>query len=117
MAIDGSDKMLAVGFCEPATLALIDAASGALLARVENCNDADDLFFDDRRQRIYESCGEGVVDVYELTGGRLARLARLPTSSGSRTSLFVPELDHLFAAERAPSPGAEARILVFRPTP
>ncbi|MGH7736169.1 MAG: hypothetical protein ACREOE_21345, partial [Gemmatimonadales bacterium] len=108
---------LAVGFRNPPTLALIESASGTLLARVESCSDADDLFFGDRRQRIYETCGQGVIDVYEWTGGRLARLARVPTSSGSRTSLFVPELDRLFVAERAAWPGGGANILIFRPMP
>jgi len=44
-------------------------------------------------------------------------LARIPTQSGARTSLFVPELDRLFVAARAGLLGSNAGILVFRPTP
>lgn len=42
------------------------------------------------------------------------RLARVPTSSGARTSLFVPELDRLFVTTRATSDSGAA-VLVFRP--
>jgi len=44
-------------------------------------------------------------------------LARLPTRSGARTSLFVPESDRLFVAARARRLGSGAAILVFRPEP
>jgi hypothetical protein len=44
------------------------------------------------------------------------RLARVPTVSGARTSLFVPELDRLFVAVRAGS-NEPAAIWVFRPIP
>ena len=44
-------------------------------------------------------------------------LARIETSSGARTSLFVPELDRLYIAARAGLVGSDAAILVFRPVP
>jgi hypothetical protein len=37
------------------------------------------------------------------------------TTSGARTSQFVPELDRLFVAERAGLLGSTAAILVLRP--
>jgi hypothetical protein len=65
------------------------------------CGDADDVFVDPKRHRVYVSCGEGVVDVFEQQGDDFWRLARIPTVSGARTSLFAPELDRLFVAVRA----------------
>ena len=103
-------------FRGPPLLVLFDAATGADRASIGTCGDADDVFFDERRQRIYVSCGEGMVDVLAPSGGKLQRVAQMPTSSGARTSLFVPELDRLYVAARA-SPGGEARILVYRPMP
>jgi hypothetical protein len=44
-------------------------------------------------------------------------MARVPTFSGARTSLFVPEMDRLFVAARAGLLGKDAAILVFRPRP
>ena len=67
----------------------------------------------------HASCGEGVVDVLQQELGGYRRVARIKTSSGARTSLFVPELDLLFVAARAGffGLGSEAAVLVFLPQP
>jgi hypothetical protein len=57
-----------------------------------------------------------VVDVFAAEEAGYRRLARVPTVSGARTSLFVPEFDRLFVAVRASS-GERAAIWVFRPAP
>jgi DNA-binding beta-propeller fold protein YncE len=116
MALDESGSTLASVFRKPARLALFDLASGSRRQDLATCEDADDVFFDDRRQRIYVSCGAGVIDVLERRDGHYGQLARIDTSPGARTSLFVPELDRLFVAARAGADGQGARILVFRPT-
>jgi hypothetical protein len=93
-----------------------NSATGKREASVETCRDADDVFFDARRHRLYVSCGEGVIDVLGPDGSGQARLARVPTVSGARTSLFVPATDRLYLAVRAT--GSEpAGIWVFRPSP
>jgi len=117
LALDESGSLLAAVFRSPATLALIDAKSGAVTASLATCNDADDVFFDLKRRRIYISCGEGTVDVFQNDEGGTRQLARVRTSSGARTSLFVPEVDRLFVAARASLFGSQASILVFRPVP
>jgi hypothetical protein len=117
LAIDESGAMVASVFRRPARLVLIEAASGAVKANVATCGDADDVFFDTRRRRIYVSCGEGAVDVFQQDAEGPRRIARIPTSSGARTSLFVPELDRLFVASRSGLLGAAASILVLRPQP
>lgn len=87
---------------------------GAVVTRMPTCGDADDVFLDVGRRRIYVSCGEGVVDVFAVRGDAYERIARVPTAPGARTSLFVPELDRLFVAARATF-GQPASILVFKP--
>jgi len=82
-----------------------------------SCSDADDVFFDAKRRRIYVSCGEGVVDVFQTDSASTRRLASVHTSAGARTSVFVPELDRLFVAVRAGPLHSEASILMFRPAP
>ena len=89
---------------------------GHLAATVETCGDADDVFVDPKRRRVYVSCGEGVIDVLEPGEAGYQEIARVPTVSGARTKLFVPELDRLFVAVRAAS-NEPAAIWVFRPTP
>lgn len=86
------------------------------VAKLETCGDADDVFVDAKRRRIYVSCGEGAVDVIELRETGYGRVAKIATVPGARTSLFVPELDRLYLAVRATT-GAPAAIWVFRPMP
>ena len=69
-----------------------------------------------RSARVYVSCGSGFVDVFETKGAVYRRIARIPTVSGARTSLFVPELDRLLVAARASSE-EPAAIWIFRPLP
>ncbi|MFL5251929.1 MAG: YncE family protein [Rhodopila sp.] len=117
MALDAEGGLAAVVTRSPPRLVLIDATSGRVLGAMSGCGDADDVFFDTRRQRIYVSCGDGHLDVWQRSSGGLERVASIVTSSGARTSLFVPALDRLFVAARAGALGFgnEASILVFRP--
>jgi DNA-binding beta-propeller fold protein YncE len=102
MAIDESAQRILVVFRRTA-------------ARVETCRDADDVFLDSKRRRVYVSCGEGFVDVFDARAD-YRRFAHIPTVSGARTSLFVPELDRLFLAARESS-GEPAAIWILRPSP
>lgn len=116
MAIDPEGHRVLPVFRSPPTLLALTSPEGHVTAKLTTCGDADDVFVDARRRRIYVSCGEGVVDVIEPHQGGYARMARVSTVAGARTALFVPELDRLFVAVRAH--GAEpAAIWVFRPTP
>lgn len=114
MALDGGGQRLAIVYRGPARLQLREAQTGKEIAVQDTCGDADDVWFDDRRQRLYVSCGAGVVDVFTLASG-LARLDRIATRSGARTSLLVPELDRLFVAERAGLLGSDAAIAILVP--
>ncbi|MDX8502338.1 hypothetical protein RFM99_28535 [Mesorhizobium sp. VK4C] len=117
MALAGSGGPLAVVFRSPPELLLLDPATGSILQSVDTCGDADNVFFDGKRQRFYVSCGDGVVDVIGRDANEFRTIGRLRTSNGARTSLFVPELDKLFVAARAGQRNSRAAILVFRPSP
>ena len=114
MAIDGEASRVLVVFRSPPTLMALSSQDGHVAAKIDTCGDADDVFVDRKRHRIYVSCGEGVVDVLESGEAGYRRLARVSTAPGARTSLFVPELDRLFVAVRAVS-SEPAAIWVFRP--
>jgi hypothetical protein len=90
-------------------------ADGKSVATAETCGDVDDVFVDPKRARVYVSCGAGFVDVLEINGAAIRRLARIPTSVGARTSLFVPEIDRLLVAARAGA--GPAAIWIFKPIP
>jgi hypothetical protein len=117
MAIDNAGSRLAVVFRNPPTLVAYNAADGEVQSRIGTCGDADDVFFDTKRARIYVSCGSGAIDVFDARSREIKRLDRIATASGARTSLFVPELDRLFVATRAGVFGGDASILIFRPAP
>jgi DNA-binding beta-propeller fold protein YncE len=63
LAIDGNGSRLAVVFRKPPRLVLLDTKSGVVTANVPSCGDADDVFFDSKRARIYVSCGDGAVGI------------------------------------------------------
>jgi hypothetical protein len=117
MALNGTAGPVAVVFRHPAKLALLDPTTGAMMEHVDTCSDADDVFFDGKRQQIYVSCGDGMLDIVQGGPAGYRRTGRVQTASGARTSLFVPELDRLFVAARAESLQSDAAILVFRPNP
>jgi hypothetical protein len=118
MAIDREAHRVLVVFRSPPTPALmvLAAEDGRAVTKLEICGDADDVFVDAKRHRVYVSCGDGVVDVLGEDEAGYRRIARVPTVAGARTSLFVPELDRLYVAVRARS-GERPAIWVFRQAP
>jgi DNA-binding beta-propeller fold protein YncE len=101
MALDERNQRLLVSFRRPAVLGVFKLADGKELTRIETCGDVDDVFLDQKRNRVYVACGEGFVDVLDAREGGYSRVGRLPTSPGARTALFSAELDRLFVAARA----------------
>lgn len=116
MALDLEAQQVMVGFRDPAKLGVFSMDNGALVASVDACKDADDMFVDQGRRRLYITCGEGFLDVFDTGSDAYHRLARIGTAIGARTSLFVPEIDRFFLAVRA-GLGQRAAVWVFRPTP
>ena len=116
MAFDNEAKQVIVVFRRPAKLMVFRALDGSVATTLDVCGDADDVFFDSKRRRLYVSCGEGVIDVFEQQGTAYVLAGRVPTVSGARTSLLVPELNRLFVAVRT-TWSEPAAVWVFRPTP
>ncbi len=113
MALREEAQQVLVVFRRPARVGVFAMADGAQVASLESCGDADDVFHDAKRHRVYVSCGDGFVDVFGVEGWR--RVLHLPTVAGARTSLFVPEIDRLLLAVRA-SGREPAAIWVYRPS-
>jgi DNA-binding beta-propeller fold protein YncE len=116
MTLDEASRQVIVVFRKPATLAAFSMADGKEVTSTSTCGDADDVFVDAQRHRIYVSCGDGFLDVFEPHEASYRRIAHIPSASGARTSLYVPELDRLFLAVRAGSQ-QPAEIWVYRPSP
>jgi hypothetical protein len=110
MALSADGKTMAVVYRLPSRLQLLDPANGRVQVDRGTCGDADDVFFDTPRRRIYVICGAGAVDVVTLDTP--IRAASVPTRPGARTGLFVPEWDRLVVAARAN--GGDASLLIFK---
>lgn len=116
MAFDQESGRVLTVFRNPPALMALDPGGGVSLARFDTCGDADDLFVDRRRHRIYVVCGAGAIDVLAPEGDGYGRIAQMPTVPSARTALWVPELDRLYVAVSSLT-GGSAAIWVFRPTP
>ncbi|HEU4624166.1 MAG TPA: YncE family protein [Steroidobacteraceae bacterium] len=115
LALDPPGSRVIAVFRSPARLQTYDTRTGRAQNGIDVCSDSDDVFADSARHEIYVICGQGYVDVLDASGERLTSAGRFATSSGSRTGLFVPELDRLFVAIRA-SHDEPAAIWVLKPT-
>jgi len=99
MALDETHHRLFVGFRKPAKLVVYETESGKEIANLDSPGDADDIFHDGTRQRIYISGGDGFIGIIQQQDAdHYKSLAKIPTASGARTSLFVPELGRLYLA-------------------
>ncbi len=116
MALDSERQRVLVVFRNPARFAAFNWQTGEPVFETETCGDADDLFADTQRKRIYIICGAGFIDVLRSDDPKYPRLSRIPTIAGARTGLFVTEEDRLFVAARAQS-REPASIWVYRLTP
>jgi|GEM_PF-275522 len=123
MALDQTGNRLFAACRKPPRLLVIDTQSGARLATMACVGDADDIFYDSERNRIYVIGGEGFVDVFDGRAGQqkssvrsaYPRLAHIPTSPGARTALFVPKHGRLYVALPAHKEH-EAEVRVFEAT-
>jgi DNA-binding beta-propeller fold protein YncE len=115
MTLDEENQRVLVVFRNPPKLSARDTRTGAVSAEHDTCGDVDDIFVDAKRRRVYVTCGEGFIDVLNASAD-YARLARITTRPGARTSLFIPPLDRLAVAARA-SGREPAELWIYRATP
>jgi hypothetical protein len=113
MALDETNRRLLVATRRPAFLLAYDTESGQRVGQLAICGDADDLFLDSQRRRLYAVCGEGRVDVIQQRDSDHYEVSdRVPTSPGARTGLFVPRLSTLFVAVPSRA-GAAAEVRAY----
>jgi DNA-binding beta-propeller fold protein YncE len=115
MTLDDGGRHAIVVFRNPPKLSVRNMQTGKPVAERTTCGDVDDVFFDSKRQRVYVTCGEGAIEVFDA-GADYAPMARIATRRGARTSLFVAPLDRLALAVRA-SDTEPAAVWLYRPSP
>lgn len=113
MALDETDHRLFVVSRVPVRLVVVDTTTGKVVEKLPAVGGCDDVFFDQKRKRIYASGGEGAISVFEQQDpDHYKELARISTAKGARTSFFSPDLDRLCLAVRRQG-STTAKIQVF----
>jgi DNA-binding beta-propeller fold protein YncE len=114
MAIDYIHHRVFAGYRNPAKLVVFDGQSGKEISITNMAGDADDLYFDSKTNRVIVSGGAGSVDIFQEQAGTVFKqIASIPTRSGARTSLLIPQLNLFVLAERAVS-GKPADLLIYK---
>ena len=107
MAFDEANHRLFIACRTPAKIVVLGTDSGDTITTLDISGDADDVFYDSKRHRLYAICGEGYIDIIEQADSdQYKRAVKVPTASGARTGLFVAERDDLFIA--VPHRGTQA---------
>jgi DNA-binding beta-propeller fold protein YncE len=117
MALDEADHRLFVVTRAPAHLVVFDASSGRVLANLPCVQNADDVYFDVKRKRIYVPGGEGYISVFQQKDAdHYELISKVPSAVGGRTAGYFGKgkkgLDFFYLAvpARAAQP---AEVLVY----
>jgi DNA-binding beta-propeller fold protein YncE len=116
MALDVKGQRVFVGCREKPMVVTLDAKTGEELSGVAIPGDIDDLFYDAKRNRLYASCGEGVLAVLEEKDKAFSVVEKVSTAKLARTCLFDSVGDRLYVV--IPKSGdAEPSLRVYQPQP
>lgn len=114
MAYDQAQHRVIVGYRLPARLIIYDSETGKEVFTASMIGDTDDLYWDQHNKSIYISGGSGAINIFKQTDNTSYRqIANIPTRSGARTSLLVPELGILLIAARAEGE-QNAALLIYK---
>jgi DNA-binding beta-propeller fold protein YncE len=120
MAVDEAGHRLFVATRRPARLAVFDTKTGRMVAALPAVQDADDLYFDSARKRLYMPGGEGAISVFQQDDpDHYKLLLRQPTALGARTAGYFGRgkkgVDRLYLAVPARADhGAELLIYTLQ---
>jgi hypothetical protein len=99
MALDEKSSRLFIVCRKPATLIVKETTHGKTTATLDCCGDADDVFYDEKSGCILISGGDGNIDLIQREdAAHYARVARIATARGARTSLWSAKARRLYLA-------------------
>lgn len=111
MALDRINHRLFVA-CEPGKFIIYSTGKGKSIQSINIAKDADGIYYDAKRKRIYVSCGEGSIEVIEQKDADHYNLIQtISTVQGAGTSLYSPQLDkYILAVPQSSNQTAEIRV-------
>ncbi len=87
MALDAANHRLFVATRTPPRFLVFDTNSGRLVATLPAVQDADDLYYDSARRRVYIPGGEGYISVFRQDDAdHYDLLAKVDSAIGARTA-------------------------------
>jgi len=114
VALDEANRRLLIVCRKPGMLVVMNADTGSVVASLRAAGRSDDIAFDKNAHRIYVPGGEGYISVFEQKDAdHYEALAKVPTATGAKTALLVPELHRLFVAVSPGDTKALAKVLIF----
>ncbi len=114
MALDEANRRLFVVCRRPSKLLVLNIDDGSIVTSMSTVSDADDVFYDKQRKRVYVVGGEGQIAAYRQTGpDEYLALSRTDTVEEARNGLFVPEWNRIFVVARNRPPGFPMELLSF----
>ena len=90
MTLDTERQRVLVVFRNPPKFAAFSWQTGDVVSEIDTCGDADDLFLDAKRKRVYITCGTGFIDVLKADESKYSRVYANQTVAGARTGLIHP---------------------------
>jgi len=111
MTVDVSHHIVFIGYRHPGKLVAINAMTGKSIAIADLISDVDDIYFDSSTNKLYASGGGGAINIFSFNNSKFTQIADIPTKTGARTSLLIPQLNTFVLAERAG--GGPARLQVY----
>lgn len=111
-AFDEAHRRLVVVTRNPGHILVLNADTGAEIARFTGPGRVDQAEWDKKRQRAYVIGGEGWISVIEERDpNHFVELPRLVTAPGAKTSVLVPARNEMFVAVSPGDTKAMAQVL------
>jgi DNA-binding beta-propeller fold protein YncE len=115
MAMDLANHRLFIGCGGSKTMAMLDSASGKIMASVPIGDGVDADAFDPGTQFAFASCGDGTVTIAQEDGDKLTVVQTLKTEKSARTMALDPATHKIYLASAkfdAPAEGQRRGKLV-----
>jgi DNA-binding beta-propeller fold protein YncE len=115
LALDEDAGLLIVAFRKPAGFAWFDLMGGSPRGRIEACAEPGDLLVDGIQARVYLTCGEGRIEIFQRgSAGNYSEVGAIDTQPGATAALLAPGGGRLYLAVPAAS-GRSAEIHIYAP--
>lgn len=112
MTLDTANNLVFVGFRHPSVLVAYDSNTGKPVSASDLVDDVDDIFYYPDSQEILASGGGGSINIFRKDGSNYKKTANIPSRSGARTSLLIPQ-SKLFVVGARAAEGKSAALLVY----